>query len=124
MSATTDRYSQEGQPQEPAAPGRDAGPDELEADIARTREQLGQTVEALTTKLDVKSQARDKAEELKQSALTQVGAAREQGSRVLAQARDASTDERGKIKPAIPIGAAVLGAVLVAGVLVRRRSRR
>lgn len=124
MSGSTDGYGREEQPQEPQEPGRDAGAEELEADIARTREQLGQTVEALTTKLDVTSRTRDKVEDLKHRASTQVGAAREEGSRLIVLARDAATDEHGKTKPAIPIGAAALGAVLVVGVLVWRRSRR
>jgi hypothetical protein len=33
--------------------------DDLESDIERTREHLGETVDALTAKLDVKSRAQD-----------------------------------------------------------------
>ncbi len=39
--------------------------DEIERDLARTREQLGATVEALGAKLDVKSRTRGWAEEKK-----------------------------------------------------------
>jgi hypothetical protein len=38
--------------------GKDLSTAELEADIERTREELGQTVDALSQKLDVKAQAR------------------------------------------------------------------
>jgi hypothetical protein len=39
--------------------------DEIEADIERTREQLGNTVDALSEKLDVKAQARHTIQNLK-----------------------------------------------------------
>lgn len=42
-------------------PGRDAGIDDLQADIEQTRQELGQTVAALSAKLDVKQRARQKA---------------------------------------------------------------
>ena len=42
-------------------PGPEAGIEDLQADIERTRTQLGQTVEALSDKLDVKAQAKQKA---------------------------------------------------------------
>jgi hypothetical protein len=38
--------------------GADLSTDELEADIERTREELGRTVDALSQKFDVKAQAR------------------------------------------------------------------
>ncbi|HZQ32471.1 MAG TPA: DUF3618 domain-containing protein [Mycobacterium sp.] len=43
----------------------DAGIDDIQADIRRTRHELGQTVEALSSKLNVKEQARYKAAELR-----------------------------------------------------------
>jgi hypothetical protein len=41
-------------------------PEEIRRDIEETRGDLGDTVEALAAKADVKAQAKDKAEELKQ----------------------------------------------------------
>ena len=41
--------------------------EEIEADLAETREHLAETVDALGHKLDVKSRARDKAVELKEN---------------------------------------------------------
>jgi hypothetical protein len=48
-------------------PGPDAGIDDIEADIERTRRELGQTVGALSAKLDVKARATDKARQLRSS---------------------------------------------------------
>ena len=40
-------------------------PEEIRADIEQTREEVGDTVEALTAKTDVKAQARERIEEIK-----------------------------------------------------------
>ncbi len=40
-------------------------PEEIRADIEQTREQVGDTVEALTAKTDVKAQARERLDEIK-----------------------------------------------------------
>ncbi|MEA2128680.1 MAG: hypothetical protein QOJ85_1571 [Solirubrobacteraceae bacterium] len=84
--------------------GAARGPAEIREDIAQTREQLGETVEALAAKTDVKSQARAKVEDARDVAETKVAAAR----RVLA---------------ANPVPFGVLGA-LAAGLLLRRMIRR
>jgi hypothetical protein len=47
-------------------PGPDAGLDDIQADIERTRKELGETVGALSAKLDVKERAKDKAAETKE----------------------------------------------------------
>ena len=44
-------------------------PEQLRAEIEETREDLGDTVEALAAKTDVKTRARERAEEMKRSAL-------------------------------------------------------
>jgi hypothetical protein len=51
--------------------GDDAGktPEQLRAEIEETREELGDTVEALAAKTDVKARAKERADELKSSAL-------------------------------------------------------
>jgi HAMP domain-containing protein len=51
-------------------------PQELAAEIAQTREQLAGTVDELSAKLDVKSQARRRVAALKDSATTDTGAPR------------------------------------------------
>jgi uncharacterized protein (TIGR03382 family) len=72
--------------------------DELRREIERTRAELGETVEALSHKADVKTQAREKVEHAKQN--------------VQAQARD---------KPVGPI-AGIAAAVVVLWLIRRRRS--
>jgi hypothetical protein len=44
-------------------------PEQLRAEIEETREELGDTVEALAAKTDVKARARERADELKSTAL-------------------------------------------------------
>ena len=51
-------------------------PEELEADVARQREQLAETVDDLAARLDVKSQAQQKVAALKDSATTADGSPR------------------------------------------------
>ncbi|MBC7632920.1 DUF3618 domain-containing protein [Aeromicrobium sp.] len=46
-------------------PGPDATISELESDIERTRQQLGETIDALGAKLDVKAQLRSSADQAK-----------------------------------------------------------
>src|SRR6476660_468480 len=50
----------------PAEPGPDAGIDDIQADIERTRKELGDTVGALSAKLDVKERTKQKATETKE----------------------------------------------------------
>lgn len=79
----------------------------LQADIERTREQLAQTVDQLTAKLDVKTRVRDRAVETKERAASQVHSLREQ-----------ATDEDGKPVPAAIAIASGVVAALAAVVLV------
>lgn len=66
----------------------DAGrqPDEIRSDIAGTREELGETVEALAAKTDVKAQAQDRVEEAKAQARSRVESVKERAE----SARDAA----------------------------------
>ena len=48
-------------------------PEQIQADIEQQREQLAETVDALTAKLDVKAQASAKVEEVKHRATTDSG---------------------------------------------------
>lgn len=75
-------------------------PEEIQADIEEQREQLAQTVDQLTHKLDVKAQTKIKVDDLK----------------------DLATTDDGKPRPEL-IGVAA-GALVVLGVLIwwRRRS--
>ena len=75
-------------------------PEQIESDIEAQREQLAETIDALTAKLDVKSQAKAK----------------------VADVKDRATTDSGKPRPELLVGAGVLVAVVV-GVLVWRHNR-
>jgi MYXO-CTERM domain-containing protein len=56
-----------------AAQANGVSPQILEARVERNREELARTVDALHHKLDVKAQARQRADKLKQNATTDSG---------------------------------------------------
>ncbi|MFI0408872.1 DUF3618 domain-containing protein [Actinomadura sp. 3N508] len=87
--------------------GADAGTAELRQEVDRARHDLGETVEQLAAKADVKAMARDKVEQAKVRWRESAGRARDAGA--------AGQAKRGGIV------AASAGAVAVAVVLVRRR---
>ena len=77
-------------------------PDEIRADIEQTREEVGDTVEALAAKTDVKARTRDRVDEVKAKAKASTP---ESGQEVVAKVRE---------KPApFVLGAAVLVAFLI-----------
>lgn len=75
-------------------PGPDADIDAISEDIERTRQEVGETVQALTAKLDVK-----------------------------ARVTDAVTEPDGSLKRAYPVAAVVATMVITLAVVVRRRRR-
>ena len=142
---TTDQPADDGASNAPSVPD---DPEQLRQDIERTREQLGETVEALVAKTDVKAQAKEKASQLtdrlkgttaqaKQSATANGASARDQ-----LQAR--ATVVGGKVRDVTPepvqraakhaaartsprqagIAAAAAVAALVGFILLRRRRRQ
>jgi Protein of unknown function (DUF3618) len=91
-------------------PAPDAARPERQAildDIERTREQMGQTVEALAAKADVKVQVRRKAAEV-------AAAARRQGRRAVTA---------GQRRPGLAVAAAGVGAGLITWLLTRPMRR-
>ena len=75
-------------------------PEQIESDIEAQREHLAETIDALTAKLDVKSQAKAK----------------------VADVKDRATTDSGKPRPEVLVGVGVVVAVVV-GVLVWRHGR-
>ena len=95
---------------------------EIQQEIDRTRERLGETVEELAAKADVKARAKEKAVEMK---------ARAQGkaTEVSGLVKDKATDVSGRVKQnqAVqrrwPLAAAAAAGVLAAGIVVWRRRK-
>jgi hypothetical protein len=106
-------------------------PDQIKADIERTRAELADTVDALTTKLDVKSQAKQRAAET-QAKLSErwqavTAAAPEPVQQALTKAGEvarpvAAKAAEDKRRSALIAGGAVL--LLVVRRRLRRRRRR
>jgi ElaB/YqjD/DUF883 family membrane-anchored ribosome-binding protein len=92
--------------------------EQLRRDIARTRAELGATVEALSHKADLKAQARARAEQAKAQA-------RARAELVKAQAREKAELARSRAQenPAVPLAAGI-GVAIVALWAIRRRKRR
>lgn len=95
-----------------------ASVEEITEDIERTREEVGETVAALTDKLDVKGRAQQKAAETKERVADVAQTARH-------TAVDAVTDDKGAVKPALPAAATVVAtAAVLLGVILWRRRRQ
>ena len=98
-------------------------PEEIQRDIETTREELGDTVEALAHKADVKSRAKERIDDVK-------GSARQKKDEFVSKAKDQTPDSasagaeqvRGKVQEN-PLPFAVGGA-LVAGFLLGRLTSR
>ena len=115
-------------------PGPGAGIEDLQADIERTRTQLGQTVEALSDKLDVKAQAKQKAadtrdrlasktQEAKGRAADTTQTLRSKAAEVRSKVADAATDDQGSIRPAVPLAGIAIAVAVAIGIVLRMRRR-
>jgi ElaB/YqjD/DUF883 family membrane-anchored ribosome-binding protein len=67
-------------------------PDEIREEIETTRQDLGDTIEALAEKTDVKAQAERKIEDTKADARQKVDDVKQKAEDVLGKARDVSPD--------------------------------
>jgi len=96
--------------------GEERSPAQIQADIERTREELGDTVEAIAAKTDVKARAHERVDEIKHTVKAKVqevtpSSAQDGGEQLVAKVR------------ANPLPLAAGGALLVAFLLGRRSAR-
>jgi len=98
--------------------------DQLQADIEQTRTELGETVEALTAKLDVKSRAKDRLTQYKQHASGQVSTAQARAVDLTKSARTAATTEDGKPTPTAIAGAAAVAVTALTAIALKLFRRR
>jgi ElaB/YqjD/DUF883 family membrane-anchored ribosome-binding protein len=103
--------------------GDERSPDEIREDIEQTRHELGETVEALAAKTDVKARAHEKLDEVKHRlsghketiAGKASAAAPESAGQAAEQAKAVARDH--------PMPVAIAGAVLAGFILGRLTSR-
>ena len=95
---------------------------EIQQEIDRTRERLGETVEELAAKADVKARAKEKAVEMKAKAQ---GKATEVSGLVKGKATEVSglVKQNQAVQRRWPLAAAAVGGVLAAGLVVWRRRK-
>jgi Protein of unknown function (DUF3618) len=91
---------------------------EIQQKIERTQEHLGETVDELAARADVKARARARAAIIKDKAAEMSGQLRQSQ---VAQHQLVRGEE---VRRRWPLAAAAVGAILVGAVLVRRRRRR
>ena len=85
---------------------------EIQQEIERTRDHLGETVDELAARADVKARARARAASIKDKAAGMSG-----------QLRQSQLVQGDAVRRRWPLIAAAAGAVLVGSILVRRRRR-
>jgi hypothetical protein len=96
-------------------------PEEIQDDIELQREQLAQTVDQLTHKLDVKAQSKAKVEDVKAQTKVKVEDVKAQTKVKVAEAKDFSTTDDGKPRPELLGAAAAVVAGVVLIIWLRRR---
>lgn len=99
--------------------------DQLEAHVEQTRQELGQTVDALSAKLDVRSRTRNRLNTTRAHAAHGVALARQRTAEAVAGTREktaglgagakhAASDARhSRLAPAVPAAVAVVVAAVV-----------
>jgi len=98
--------------------GRTEG--ELREDIEQTRQQLGQTAEALAAKADVKARTKQKVSQVKEQATARATQAREQAAVRATQVREQAAGGR----LSNPSALAAAAAVVFAGIAIMLWRRR
>jgi hypothetical protein len=101
----------------------DRSPEEIRADIEQTREEVGETVEALAAKSDVKAQAHQRIDEVKANVR-----ARAEEAKAKARSATPQTAQQGGEQVVAKVRSnptpLIAGAALVAAFLIGRRTGR
>ena len=93
---------------------------ELQEEIEQTRERLGQTVEELVAKADVKARAQAKAAEVKVKAQDKAADVKNRAVGMSGNVRQSQV-----VRRRWPLAAVVAGAILIGcSIVVRRRQQR
>jgi ElaB/YqjD/DUF883 family membrane-anchored ribosome-binding protein len=105
-------------------------PDEIREDIEATRAELGETVADVAAKTDVKKQAQDKTDELKEQAGAKAQEAKAKAQELGDKAKEIAPDSAGegvqqaqRVARENPVPVALAGAFLAGIVLGRLTSR-
>ncbi len=107
---------------------------EIQQEIERTREQLGETVEELAAKADIKARARDKADEVKAKAqgkaLEAKAKAQDKATEAKAKAQSTATAVSAQVKQSEflqrrwPLAAAAAGVALISAIVIWKRRKK
>jgi ElaB/YqjD/DUF883 family membrane-anchored ribosome-binding protein len=98
---------------------QEKSPEELRRDIERTREELGDTVEALAEKTDVKAQAKQRIDSFKETARQKQQEIRAKATAATPESANAGAQQVVGAAKQNPLPAAAVGA-FVAGFVVGR----
>jgi Protein of unknown function (DUF3618) len=88
-----------------SASGEPQTPDQIEAEIEVQREQLAETIDALSAKLDVKSQAQAKVQEAKHTAQTKVAQVKQAAQTTVGTAQTKVGSASGTVGHTVKTGA-------------------
>lgn len=108
----------------PASLAEGSEADRIRAEIAATREELGDTVDALSAKLDVKGRVEDKKDEVTELVKAKMNEGVETAKHTAARVQEVATDDQGKPTPPAIGAAAGAGAFVFLLLLLRRRRKR
>ena len=99
-------------------------PEEIQADIEEAREELGDTVEALAAKTDVKARAKAKVEETKETVSEKLSGLGDSAGQAAPESASAGAQQAATLVRENPERAALVGAFvagIVAGWIIRGR---
>jgi ElaB/YqjD/DUF883 family membrane-anchored ribosome-binding protein len=108
------------------AAGEAKSPEQIRVEIERTREELGDTVEALAEKTDVKAQAKNRIAAIKDTAQTKRDEYAAKAKQATPETASAGADQLASTVQAKPlpfaVGAAFAIGLAIGWLLARRRS--